>query len=179
MTSAANPATAAEVQRERLSEFYKQNFGRFYALAYSKLHNFQTAEDAIQEAFLRIARNPDNFFKIPPDKQTAYVDVVIKNICIDMFRAQCRSATVELTDELSDIGAEGSAEENYISTFSERELLKFIRSMPQQQREVLELRVMEGLSGKEIAQRLGVSEVCVRQRLFRARKAIAQHLDIG
>lgn len=63
MITAALAILQTDEQRDILSEFYEENKNRFYMLAYSKLHNSEASEDAVQEAFLRIVRYPDRFFR--------------------------------------------------------------------------------------------------------------------
>jgi len=85
MISTALALLETDEQRNVLSEFYQKYKNRFYAIAYSKLHGKAAAEDAVQEAFLRIVDKPENFFKIEHNKRVAYADVIVRNVAIDMF----------------------------------------------------------------------------------------------
>lgn len=51
MISAALAVLETEEQRNELAEFYKKNKNRLYRIAYSKLHNRESSEDAVQETF--------------------------------------------------------------------------------------------------------------------------------
>ena len=59
MISTALALLKTDEQRNVLSEFYQKYKNRFYAIAYSKLHGKAAAEDAVQEAFLRIVDKPE------------------------------------------------------------------------------------------------------------------------
>ena len=59
MISSALSMLETEEQRDILSEFYEENKNRFYGMAYSKLQNRVLAEDAVQEAFVRIMQYPN------------------------------------------------------------------------------------------------------------------------
>ena len=72
MISAALAIIEDESQRNELSDIYERNIKTFYSIAFSKLNNKQDAEDAIQEAFLAIAKNPAPLFNIPSDKRVSY-----------------------------------------------------------------------------------------------------------
>ena len=61
MISAALAVLESEEQRNELSEIYEQNISNFYNIAFQHLHNKHDAEDAIQDAFLSVAGNPDTF----------------------------------------------------------------------------------------------------------------------
>ncbi len=54
MISGALAILETDKQRNELSEFYKENKTRLYRFAFSRLHNRESAEDALQEAFLNI-----------------------------------------------------------------------------------------------------------------------------
>ena len=47
MISSALAILETEEQRNELSEFYEQYKDRFYAISFSKLHNRESAEDAV------------------------------------------------------------------------------------------------------------------------------------
>ena len=177
MISPALEILETEEQRNELSDFYEQYKERFYAVAFSKLHNRASAEDAVQEAFLRIADKPEKFFEIPQDKRAAFTDVIIRRIAVDMFN---KSSKTDLLDETidNDFG-DVPLEERVISSVSRDELIGFISTLSSLQRDVLELKILYGASNSEIAQKLSVTENVVRQRLFQARKAIREYLEKG
>lgn len=177
MISAALAILETEEQRNELSEFYQQHKERFYGIAFSKLHNRESAEDAVQEAFLRIADKPEKFFEIPQDKRAAFTDVIIRHIAVDMFNKSNKTDPLIETDigDFDDV----PPEERVISSVSRDELLDFISKLSALQREVLELKILYGASNSEIAQKLSVTENVVRQRLFQARRAIKEYLERG
>lgn len=177
MISPALEILETEEQRNELSDFYEQYKERFYAIAFSKLHNRASAEDAVQEAFLRIADKPDKFFGIPGDKRAAFTDVIIRHIAVDMFNKSSRTGSLDETvgNDFGDV----PLEERVISSVSRDELIGFISTLSSLQRDVLELKILYGASNSEIAQKLSVSENVVRQRLFQARKAIREYLEKG
>lgn len=67
MITAALAILQTDEQRTIISDFYQKYKNRFYAIAYEHLHNPQDSEEAIQEAFLRIAVDPDKFFSLSSD----------------------------------------------------------------------------------------------------------------
>ena len=77
MISAALAILETDEQRNELSKIYERNIKTFYSIAFSKLHNQHDAEDAIQEAFLAVARKPDLLFNIPASKRVSYINVVV------------------------------------------------------------------------------------------------------
>lgn len=179
MISTALALLETDEQRNVLSEFYQKYKNRFYAIAYSKLHGKTAAEDAVQEAFLRIVDKPENFFKIEHNKRVAYADVIVRNVAIDMFNKNNAHKIKELTEDVSDEAYTLGLEDTVIGSVSKNELLAFILKLPVLQRDILNLKVVFELSNSEIAQKLNVSENVVRQRLYQARKSILVFLESG
>ena len=185
MISTALALLKTDEQRNVLSEFYQKYKNRFYAIAYSKLHGKTAAEDAVQEAFLRIVDKPEKFFKIEHNKRVAYADVIVRNVAIDMFnknnahKIEEGKNIEELTEDVSDEAYTLGLEDTVIGSVSKNELLAFILKLPVLQRDILNLKVVCELSNSEIAQKLNVSETVVRQRLFQARKSILDFLESG
>lgn len=177
MISGALSILKTNEERNKLSEIYEENKERFYAIAFSKLHNREDAEDAVQEAFLRIADKPEKFFEIPTNKQVAFADVIIRNISVDMFKESNKIETIELTDDISNEDFELPLNERIMGNISRDELLDFISNLSPLLRDVLELKVVIGLSNYEIAQMLSITENVVRQRLFQARRAITKFIE--
>ena len=177
MISPALAILETEEQRNELSAFYEQYKERFYAIAFSKLHNRVSAEDAVQEAFLRIADKPDKFFEIPQSSRAAFTDMIIMHIAVDMFNKSIKTAPLGemAANDLDDV----PLDDRVIGSVSKDELIDFISTLSTLQRDVLELKILYGLSNSEIAQKLSVTENVVRQRLFRARRAIKEYLEKG
>lgn len=179
MISTALALLKTDEQRNVLSEFYQKYKNRFYAIAYSKLHGKTAAEDAVQEAFLRIVDKPEKFFKIEHNKRVAYADVIVRNVAIDMFNKNNAHKIEELKEDVSDEAYTLGLEDTVTGSVSKNELLAFILKLPVLQRDILNLKVVFELSNSEIAQKLNVSETVVRQRLFQARKSILDFLESG
>lgn len=164
-----------EEQRNELEEFYSKHKSRLYYIAFSKLHNKEEAEDAVQEVFSEIADKPEKFFDIPLDGRLAYTTVMVKNISVNMFNAKNKVPSEALDEETEDV--KFSLEENILNRVSEEELLSFVDRLPTLQKNVLTLHCLFDLSIDETAQRLNISLVAAKKRLVLARKAIKAFID--
>lgn len=164
-----------EEQRSELSDFYSEYKYRLYYIALSKLHNASDAEDAVQEAFSEIADKPEKFFDVPPEKRLTYVDVIVKNIAVDMFNERNRVFSEPLDDGfLSD---DIRLDDELFGKVSRDEILNFVDGLPELQRNVLFLHCILGLSIDETAQRLNVSLTVANKRLMLARRAVRAFVD--
>lgn len=162
-------------QANELEEIYRSNADRFYAVAFSRLQNKHDAEDAVQEAFLRIAKNPKNLFKIPAHKRVAYIDVIIRNVSCDMLRAKAKKPEEELDENYS--SDSDIPEEIVTDNVSAEELIRFIMSMPQAKKDVMFLKINFAYSNSQIAEALSISETAVRKRISDAYKLIKEFID--
>lgn len=176
MISAALAVLESEEQRKILSDFYTQSHSRLYAIAYSRLHNKQSAEDAVQETFLRIATYPERIFPLEDNKKHTLADIIIRNVSVDMIRKNSKISPEELSEEFVD-ETQISLEDSVLGKIARNELLDFINTLPKLQKDVLTLYSTFGFSFSEIAEELGISETATRQRLFLARKAVRQFAE--
>ena len=177
MISAALAVLEDEGQREELSEFYEKYKNRFLSIALHMLHYKEAAEDAVQEAFLKIANKPDTFFSLINEEQIPYVCAIVKNVSFDMYNKNNRIQTEELTENIIYQNNLEPLEKFVMDDISYKELIEFIKGLPALQQNVLVLTRLLKLSISETAQQLNVSETAVNQRLYLARKAIKQYIE--
>lgn len=173
MIEAALAALENDKQRNELAAFYEQYKNRFFNIAYSKLHNPEEAEDAVQEAFLRVVDNPNKFFEMSNQERVRFVDGIVRHVSVDIFKKKQKNNAV-LIDDIGDDIMSGtiSPEEKYITDASADELVQFVLTLPESQRQALFMYIHEKLSYSEISKILGISEDLARKRVSNARKAI-------
>lgn len=130
-------------------------------IAYGILHNRADAEDAVQNAFIRIYRNLGKFRGAARFSSWLYRVVVNESLRFWRTRRETSNETEELPT--SDVDAE-------------RIMLvrRCLASLPEAYRAVLALRGIEDLAYEEIADILGVPVGTVRSRLHEARRLFAK-----
>ena len=137
-----------------------QNENRLYRAALAILGDYQEAEDAVQDAFVRfLERRPENL-----ENPSAWLTRVLVNGCKSRLRLAWRRVG-PLPDTLATPGPE------------EREELEELFSLPPEDRAVIHLHYYEGWSTDEIAQMLGQRPGSVRSRLSRAREKLRKLLE--
>ena len=156
---------------------YKRYKNKMIAIAYNITDNYHDAEEAVSCAFLKIA---DNFGKLKErsgQERAAYYCVIVKNCAYDILRAQNRRREIpldedeELPDKSSDVSDEVLGDYGY------QRVVEAIRSLPEIYAQTLYLQNVTGLSVKETAAALGVTEAVVRKRSERARIKLRELLD--
>lgn len=129
------------------------------------------ADDAVQDAFLAIHRG----FDAVRDRRAlaAWVCRVARHACVDFRRRRARRLPTDPDREVDAVPARAS-------DASDRELadrvLGIVRSLPDAYRETLVLRLVEGMTGPEIAARTGMTEGSVRVNLCRGMAALRERL---
>jgi RNA polymerase sigma-70 factor (ECF subfamily) len=164
-------------EEEALAVLVSQYAGTLYRVAYSVVRNASDAEDAVQEAFLRVLRHRDTLNEVRD--QRVWLIRIVWNIVLDRKR---RSKTRPETDDVSELArvlpAGGlSAEERAAAAQHHAHVLACVEQLPAKERQVLMLSAFEELTSVEIASVVGITESSVRSRLFRARNLMAGLLN--
>lgn len=159
-----------------------ENQTQVYNLALRMVNNEQDAYDITQDAFIRAFRSLENFRG--ESKFSVWLYRLTSNICLDFLRARRRKGTVSLSsfsedDEAVelDIPDERFAPHTQLERKELRQALgQALQRLPEDQRQILLLREISGLSYDEIAQALALEPGTVKSRIFRARKKLCNIL---
>ncbi|SHN78758.1 RNA polymerase sigma factor [Desulfitobacterium chlororespirans] len=157
---------------ERLYSLYNKDM--FY-VAYSRLKDYQLAQDAVHTSFIKIADRVDTI----DEKDRAYILSIAKNTAIDIGRK--RSRRDSSLDEIENlVGDEAvSIEDDIINREMFDILLKKIDELPNAYGDLILLKYIYALSDQELAEMLGISPENVRMRISRARKKLKEMLTEG
>ncbi len=175
--SADDRLACAQATEEAIAALVDQYAASLYRVAYSVLRNAADAEDAVQEAFLRVLRHRDTLGEVRDHR--VWLVRIVWNIVLDRKR---RAKTRPETDDISELArvlpSTGlSAEEAAAAAQHHAQVLTCVEQLPAKEREVLQLSAFEELSSVEIAAVLDITESSVRSRLFRARNLMAGLLN--
>jgi RNA polymerase sigma-70 factor (ECF subfamily) len=136
------------------------------------------AEEAFQEACLRALKSwPENG---PPRDPTAWLILVGRNAALDGVRRRSRDAALPDEDLLSDLDdVEAPLAERLDASHYRDDVLRLLfvcchPQLPDTQQIALALRIVSGLSVKQIARAFLVSETAMEQRITRAKGRIAK-----
>ncbi len=175
--SAVNEEARERAEDAAIAALVDQYASSLYRVAYSVLRNAADAEDAVQEAFLRVLRHRDSLDEVRDHR--VWLIRIVWNIVLDRKR---RVKTRPETDDVAELArvlpSTGlSAEEVAAAAQHHAHVLACVEQLPTKEREVLMLSAFEELSSVEIATVLSITESSVRSRLFRARNLMAGLLD--
>jgi RNA polymerase sigma-70 factor (ECF subfamily) len=139
--------------------------------------DLDTAEEAFQEACLRALKTwPQNG---PPRDPTAWLVLVGRNVAIDATRRTSRQAPLPDHDIAADGDTEADMAERLDESHYRDDVLRLLfvccqPDLPATQQIALALRIVSGLTVKQIARAFLVSESAMEQRITRAKSRIAQ-----
>ncbi len=157
-----------EQDQQRFMRLFEAHEKKIHAVALRVLGDPDKAEDAAQQTWLQLLKNWDRVSALPWKETAGYVVTVSKNCALDILRAEGR--TVAFPEDWDPPAQEDNQEEyNY--------LVSLIRSLPENYRLVLELKLVEEESNQEIARRLGLSESNVAVRILRGRTMLRERLE--
>ncbi len=170
--------TAARSSDEAVESLVKEHARLAYRIAYAVLRRHADAEDAVQEAFVRVLRYGGRLAHVENPK--TWLARIAWRVAVDRSKRQRRRNEIALErDDLSlpeiasgDISAETAMESGGIGAALE----KLIAALPAKLREPLILSTMEEMTPREAAAVLGINEAAVRSRVFRARKILREKL---
>lgn len=177
MISGALAILKSDAERNEMSSFYEKNQNRLYGIAMKILKNQEQTEDAVQEAFLNIANNPDTFFSLNDTKKIRYMCEVVKNESLKMLNKSRKIMTEELTEDIVYNNDDNPIENSFFEKISREEILAFIDTLPETQRNVLVLSYSSELSADEIGIALNIPVSAVYKRLYLARKSVKRFIE--
>lgn len=175
--SAVDSEARKHAEEQALAVMVDQFAATLYRVAFSVLRNSADAEDAVQEAFLRVLRHRDQLGEVR-DRRVWLIRIVWNIVLDRKRRAKTRPETDDVEELARVLPAGGmSADQRAIAAQHHSQVLGCVEQLPAKEREVLMLSAFEELSSVEIATVLGITESSVRSRLFRARNLMAGLLD--
>ena len=156
----------------QFQEFYQENLSIIYHYVYSKVRNHEEAEDLTSQVFLKAVRNLDH--NRGSQSKRSWLYQVARTTITDYWRSHYAVSTGSLETLLA-TGWEGPAENApFEENFDAAERVhRILQALPEQYREVLTCRFLLGLSIKDTASKLNLTEVNVKTLQFRALKRAA------
>lgn len=148
-----------------------------YRVAFSVTRNAAEAEDAVQEAFVRVLKHESRLGEIRDHR--VWLVRIVWNIVLDKKRrAKTRPEGEDIADHARALpSGDRPADASVISSQEHARILALVDRLPAREREALLLSAVEELTTAEIASTLGTTESSIRSRIFRARKELVLLLE--
>ena len=147
---------------------------RFYRLAYRYLQNKETAEDIVQDAFVKLWEDPARWQAERKNKFTTWFYRIVVNLCLDW---QKRKKPLELGDQEISIADQRDTPDLAMLNNEKQKLLeKEIAALPERQRTALNLCFDEELSNQEAAEVMGLKLKALQSLVMRAKTTLRERM---
>ncbi len=164
-----------DAARERFGELVGSQQRRAVRLAYQYLRDAHDADEAVQDAFVKVFTHITSYREDLPFE--VWFTRILVNACLDLRKARARRlrwvlpierapASDAPTPETIDRGP--STEDRLVGRARLREIAAAVDQLPDRQRTVFMLSHFAGQSTADVSRTLGLSEATVRVHLFRA-----------
>ena len=158
----------SEADREKFTEIYEQYHGLIEKSAMRILKNQQDAEDAVQNTFVQVIRHFEKVYEIDCKILPFWIISIVKNESLMILRKKKQVMQLEDWDSIT-------VEAESVSEYSE--LVRLFSKLPETYRAALEMHFLLEYSGKEISQKLGISESAVNTRISRGRALLREIIE--
>jgi len=161
----------------------KRHQQRLFSFIFSKVQDRDITEDIFQDTFIKVIRTLKKGNYNEEGKFLPWVMRIAHNLVIDYFRKNKRIPKFSNTDEFDIFSVLGdgalNAEKQLIKDQIHSDVRELVKELPEEQREVLIMRMYKDMSFKEISETTGVSINTalgrMRYALINMRKLIEKH----
>lgn len=144
-----------------LAVLINRHQSKIYGFIYSKMADRDVADDVFQDTFIKVIKTLKSNSYNEEGKFLPWVMRISHNLIVDHYRKNKKMPMLRETEEFSIFSVltdtSMNAEGRIITDVIEKDLQKIIKQLPDDQLEVLTLRIYQDLSFNEIAELTGVS----------------------
>ena len=166
-------ATATPQEAAQAGALYQEYSGRILGYCLRRLRSREEAEDAVQHTFMNAFRALRQ--GVVPRSEAAWLYKIAENVCRERRRSAWRRNQLELVQDPEGMDSLAVAPQGVHDELAG--LADALAELPPNQQRAILLREWQGLSYKEIAEQLELTEGAVETLLFRARRSLARKLD--
>jgi RNA polymerase sigma factor (sigma-70 family) len=152
---------------------YERYAAQIFRYCLHQLGSREEAEDAVQSTFLNAFRGIKR--GVVPELEAAWLFKIAHNVCLSRRRSSWRRTRIESPTDFELVEEVAPAPSRLSDELVG--LQDVLEQMPENQRRAILLREWQGLSYREIAEELEVSQPAVETLIFRARRSLAKGLE--
>jgi RNA polymerase sigma-70 factor (ECF subfamily) len=151
-------------RQDALAEAYRRHAGAVFALARRLLADADLAEEVVQEVFLRVWNAPDRF---DPDRGSlrSYLLAQTHGRAVDLLRSESARRRREERDARQTAEAGYDLEHEVADLATAEQVKDAVASLPETEREAIQLAYFGGLTYREVASMLSQPEGTVKSRI--------------
>jgi len=170
-------AFAGDEEKDKFEFVYNRYKKLMLSKAYAILGDYDLAQDAVSEAFIRVYKNLNKLDDLESGRTAAFLVMITKNAALTMLSKQTKTAIIDVTEfEKAD---SFNLEENVVSEHTTKELLQVVDGLKDELKAPFLLKYAYDLPLKEIGRLLKISENNVAVRIHRAKSKLIEALQKG
>lgn len=174
MLAAALGYVDTNEDKKHFEELYYTYRELMYNVAFNILQSPQDTEDALQDAFISIAKNFSKISEIKCPRTKGFVVIVIRNISYNMLKKRTRRREMDIDIDKFEIPDEKSLpEETALDKYGVEALEAALQQLPSKYYDIIYLISYMDCSIKEVANFLGINYENAKKRLNRAKAKLA------
>lgn len=163
----------SEEDKKKFVQFYEAYRGLMHYTANRILQDDFAAEDAVQEAFLRIAKNFHKVGDVFCPETKKFAVIICRNVSLTMAKKNAETVSTEGIEEKLD---SVDLKDETFERLEYRLVVEAVLSLPERYRNVLYLHLVYGYELKEVANLLGISVDAARKRFQRGKCMIVEEV---
>jgi RNA polymerase sigma-70 factor (ECF subfamily) len=163
--------------RAAVDQCLKKYGGLVWSLARRMLRNSDDAEDAVQEIFLDIWKNAARFDSSQAS-ETTFIAMIARRRLIDRIRFSSRRISADALDDVVNEPMD-RADKQMQTSLEANDAVKALNRLRPEQRQVLQLSIVQGLSHQEIADKTGMPLGTVKTHARRGILQAREFLGLG
>jgi RNA polymerase sigma-70 factor (ECF subfamily) len=143
------------------------------------LRDYSLAEDATSEAFIRVYKNMHKIEDVDSNQTISFLVTIVTNVAITMLNKEKKRnvVSVDFEENYSNQGDDFNLEEHIVSKSNLSDMLSCVARLKEELKAPFLLKYAHGLSHKEIAETLGITENNVTVRIHRGKAKLANILQ--
>ena len=175
-------AFKTHADKSKFENLYTQYERLLFSVAFGILCDYHLAEDAVNDAFIKIIENIDRIDEIDRPRTKRFVVIVIKNVCFDMLRKKKRHSErlIDIDEpqwESDDIGIAQGVQEEFFQRFEMQRMKCAFQALRPDYQIVLYYHAVLGESINRVAEMLGTKPETAKKRIYRARQSLRKILE--
>lgn len=160
--------------KQALDEIYKFFYPKLYVFAKSFLKVEDDVNDILQDVFVKLWLNREKIGKV--ETFNSYLFTIAKNAIVSYFREKSKDQKFEARVKEILVSAENEYNDELEYKDLKQNLESIIDQLPDKRKQIFKLSREEGLSNKEIAEKLDISVKTVEDHMRHALQFIRKHL---
>jgi RNA polymerase sigma-70 factor (ECF subfamily) len=142
------------------------------------LRDEERAQDAVQDAFVKIYLNAARYQPVPGASVKSWMYKILVNVCFTAWKKGKRDQEFNslLDPELEEIIKDSKEEIEREARLDRDTIVSLLSKLPVTLARIIELHFLEGKPQREVAKAVGISEGAVRARVHRAKQAMKKLL---